>query len=72
MDGRTSDVDDRRVERIQDVHAEHDGEHGPAHRVATGRRCKGRVGNDGAHDACSASFIMAIQLWGASPPSMMS
>jgi hypothetical protein len=54
------------------VHAEHGGERDPAHRVTTGRRREGRVGNGGANDACSASFIMAIQLRGASSPSMRS
>ena len=31
----------------------------------------GHAGNGGAHDACSASSIIAIQLWGVSSPSMM-
>ena len=35
-------------------------------------RCGGCVGSGGAYDAGSPSFIMAIQLWGASSPSMRS
>jgi hypothetical protein len=32
---------------------------------------EGRVDSGRAHDGCSSSLIMAIQLWGASSPSMM-
>ena len=61
----------RRVEPIHDVHAEHDGEHGPAHRIAAGGYTGERVDSGCAHDGCSSLLIMAIQLWGALSPSMI-